>query len=276
MFYMVNDSSSATFQLGFIEKEDVAVTLLEGNSVKGVLHKKELLCTTQEEAWMKLCEVVMRFRSSGYRCAPLPSIANFIPPTDPYQGVFPVELTGVHVTFGELSAEQFAAGLDRLGAAAKALEGDKTGITVTATDASVEILSSGVRTRLSKLSLAEWETMPNRARELFEDRKFIDSQTLLPTGEGSWWFPTQSGVLDIYLRAFLGGLADAGGSFTCKGDEWWSFTPKKPFEIAAVRQMPWYSKMPNLYQTIVNAGLLGAASTPRVVAPARTGISFFL
>ena len=45
MFYLVNGSSAATFQLGFIEKDDVAVTLLEGNSVKGVLHKKELLCT---------------------------------------------------------------------------------------------------------------------------------------------------------------------------------------------------------------------------------------
>lgn len=276
MFYLVNDSSAATFQLGFIEKDDVAVTLLEGNSVKGVLHKKELLCTTQEEAWMKLCGEVARYQSSGYRCAPLPAIANFVPPFDPYCSEFPVELTGVHVTFGELSTKQFEAGLDRLKAAKEALEGEKTGITVTATDASIEILSGGVRTRLSKLSSEAWETMPNRARELFEDRKFIDSQTLLPTGEGTWWLPTQSGVLDIYLRAFLGGVADAGGRFTCKGDESWSFTPKKPFEISAVRQMPWFSKMPNLYQTIVNAGLLGSASTPKVAVPARTGINFFL
>lgn len=276
MFYLVNGSSAATFQLGFIEKDDVAVTLLEGNSVKGVLHKKELLCTTQEEAWLKLCEEVARYQSSGYWCAPLPAIANFVPPFDPYRGEFPVELTGVHVTFEELSTQQFEAGLDRLKAAKEALEAERTGITVTATDASIEIVSGGVRTRLSKLSSEAWEAMPNRARELFEDRKVIDSQTLLPTGEGTWWFPTQSGVLDIFLRAFLGGVADAGGRFTCKGEESWSFSPKKPFEISAVRQMPWFSKMPNLYQAIVKAGLLGSASTPIAAAPARSGINFFL
>lgn len=274
MFFLVNNSSAGTFRLGFIEKDSAAVTLLEGNSVKGVLHKAEVLCTTQEEAWRRLCEEVARYQSSGYWCKPLTNIPNFVPPFDPYRGEFPVDLTGIHVTFELLSELQFAAGLDRLKEANEALEGENTGIKVTATESSIEISSAGERKRLSKLSLAEWEAMPNRAKELFDERKVIDSQTLLPTGEGTWWVPTQGGALDIYLRAFLGGVADAGGRFTCKGDESWSFTPQKPFEISAVRKMPWYSQMPSLYNTIMKAGLLGKA--PKVVAPARTGKSFFL
>lgn len=274
MFYLENDSKAGTFRIGYIEKDEVAVTLLEGSSVKGVLHKKELLCTTQEEAWERLCKEVARYQSSGYWCKPIPNIPNFLPPPNPYRGEFPVELTGVHVTFDELSELQFSAGLDRLKMANEVLKGEGTGIKVAATDTSIEITSAGVRMQLSKLSLEAWESLPNRAKELFEDKKFIDSQTLLPTGEGAWWVPTQGGVLDIYLRAFLGGVADAGGRFTCKGDESWSFTPKKPFEKSTVRTMQWYLKMPSLYQTIINSELLGNA--PKVAGPARTGKSFFL
>lgn len=272
MFYLEN--TSRKFFLGFIERESSTITVVEGNREKGVCSKQEMLCTSSEDAWHQLSGLVCRKRAEGFIPASVPSISNYIPPQDVFMDAFVVEFSGVYVQFTELTDEQLAAGTQRLQDLHKAL--GLNGVRLAVTDGSIEISSNGASVKLCKLSQQEWDAKPARAKEIFGDRKLIDSMTLLPTGEGAWWFGTQSGVLDIYLRAFLGEAWKAGARFTASGDPYWEFQPKKPFDVDAISRMKWFQDDPSLLQTLTQSGLLGGVTLVVKPAPVATGFELFL
>lgn len=274
MFYLVGPSR--TFFLGFVEEDQPVATLLEGNSIKGITSKAEMRCETQVEAWMGLCEQVTGFLKAGYIASTFPGLEKFVPPERPFVGLFPEELKGVHVRFTSLTQEQLAAGLCRLQEVHEALTTKPKGTKLTATEYGFEFVSHHVKVALCKLSPAQWETYGVRAQEIFEDRKSIDATTLLPSGEGEWWLPTQGGLLDVYLRAFLGEVWNAGGRFTANGGESWILDVKKPFDTASVINLPWYQQYPGIFNELSKAGLLGGRKLAITPAAAPSGFSFFL
>lgn len=272
MFYLEN--ASRRFFLGFIEKDSSVFTVVEGTREKGVCSKEEMLCASPEDAWYQLSALVCRKRAEGFIPATVTSISNYVPPTDVFMDAFVMEFTGVYVQFSELSDEQLAAGIRRLQEVHAAL--GRKDVRLAVTDNSFELASNGASVKVCKLTQQEWDSMPARAKDLFGDRKSIDSSTLLPSGAGNWWFGTQSGVLDIYLRAFLGEVWNAGARFTASGDFNWEFQHKKPFDVDAVSRMNWYQDDPSLLNLLNQSGLLGGVTLVVKPAPVATGFELFL
>lgn len=274
MFYL--EQSGDSFFLGYVEENNPVAMLLGGTTTKGVTSKQEVRCETQQEAWEALCTQVALRTRNGFVTKPYPGYDRFLPPDNPFTGVYPDVHKGVRVRFTAVLDEQFKAGLDRLRDVHAVLGKEYPKVKVSVTEYGFEYSSPTHKVTLRKLSSAEWETYGTRAKEVFTDRGFVDTENLLPSGDGVWWIPTRQELLDVYLRAFLGEVSASGGRFTSDGGEEWSFNPKKPFEIASVSNMQWYRSGPSIISSLSAAKLLGGPKLSVPVVNSANTFALFL
>lgn len=275
MFYLVHRRKG--FFTGYVDGVNPVLTLHEGTAEKGITSKKEMVCNSHDEAWSNLCQHVASYRSEGYRDHPIQTISNFNAPSDPFIGVFPQELSGVLVCFSGIDDVQWSAGCKRLKDVHDSLKQglNVKGVRLAVSEGKIAIQQNGASFVVSRMSALAWEAMPSRARDQFGDRKYIDSKTLMPSGEGQCWICTGGGLLDVYLRAFLGELWTAGARFSAYGEEW-NFDPKKPFESKTVMNSVWNSKYPDALNVLNKAGLAGGLKLSVAPVAIPSSFAFFL
>lgn len=275
MFYLAHRRKG--FFIGYVDGDSPVMTLHEGTAEKGITSKKEMVCNSQAEAWSNLCQHVASYRSEGYRDQTVQTINNFIPPTAPYEGQFPEDLSGVLVSFSEIDDAQWLAGCTRLTDVHNALkQGLKAkGVRFAVSEEKIAIQLNSASFVVTRVSPQAWEAMPGRARDQFSDRKYIDSKTLMPSGAGQCWICTGDGLLDVYLRAFLGELKTSGALFTAFGEEW-HFNPLKPFDPKSVFSSRWCSQYPDALTVLNKAGLAGGMKMTVAAATATSNLGFFL
>ncbi|MBN0676112.1 hypothetical protein JTM11_34275, partial [Pseudomonas aeruginosa] len=138
-----------------------------------------------------------------------------------------------------------------------------------------EVALNGASIRKGIASVRDWETMSPKGREIFEERGFIDSTNLLPSGKGLWRFRTQESVLDVCARAFLAELNKAGAEFSVTSDSDYTLDFQRPFQRQSVQEMDWYKTFPGLLKVLEDASLLGGSRT-KVSVPTNIGMSLFL
>lgn len=273
MFYMTNPAGR--FFLGSIQVDGHALQILEGSVVKGITGKKEMLCNSDEEAWGKLCELVVSARCNGFLDRPAGECTFADTSATYFTSDFPMQLRGIYVAVSSCTPEQFAKGLDRVQAVLESLQGTKEVVRLKSNGLVLELTAKDASFRVSIADEPTWGSMPAKAKEMFEERGAIDSVMLLPSGKGLWRFGTQEGVLDVYVRAFLAALWTAGAKFGIRSDATFNYDPKKPFERATCSAMDWYHSDPQILTNLERDDLTGGA-TMKVVAIQTSGLSLFL
>lgn len=273
MFYLTNDSGRFIAVRGDVNT--FLVTVWEGSVMRGVSGKKELLCGTAEEAWEHVCAQVADARSNGYSSQPIDHSPVELDAAQSIVAEFDLLSRGIYVRVKSCTAEQFNEGLAHLENVVRVLIDAGHPLAFRMVGNEFEVALNGASIRKGIASVRDWETMSPKGREIFEERGFIDSTILLPSGKGLWRFRTQESVLDVCARAFLAELNKAGAEFSVTSDSDYTLDFQRPFQRQSVQEMDWYKTFPGLLKVLEDASLLGGSGT-KVSVPTNIGMSLFL
>lgn len=273
MYYLTNHAGR--FIAARADLNTFLITFWEGSTARGVSGKQELACESALEAWEQLCAHVAEARSNGYSPEPIAHSPVDLDAAEAIIDQFALRSRGVYVQVESCTAEQFEKGLAHLENVVRALLDAGHNLAFRMTGQRFELASNSSSICIGIASEREWETISQKARDIFEERSFIDSTQLLPSGKGLWRFLTQESILDVCVRAFLGELKVAGAVFSMTSDADYSFDPLRPFQRQAIQEMDWYRNSPAVIKVLEDAGLVGGIKR-KLVVPTDVGMSLFI
>lgn len=248
MFYLTGRNGA--FLAGYVHPVERGFVFLEGTESKGVTKKFEASALSKEDAWDYLCEQVVAARADGYVDGDLVD-AKVARDAESYQGVFPVELRGVYAHVDECNEHHFRAGASRLEEVTK-LSSAHIGVEAQIFDRFIRIKIGKHSIEFGLADLLSWNSMSSKGRELCEEKGFVDSSKLLPSGKGLWHFKSEETVLDVCVRAFLAGAISAGARIRLSADAAWRFTEEAPFHLGDVKDLAWATAFPKLQIQLAN------------------------
>ncbi|HHH9441247.1 TPA: hypothetical protein ACP32N_003184 [Pseudomonas aeruginosa] len=273
MFYLTNESGR--FIAVQADVQSFLMTVWEGSVSRGVSGKKELQCVAAEEAWEHVCAQVTEARSNGYSIKPVELSPVRLDLANSIVMEFSLKHRGVYARISSCSSEQFSSGLAHLEDVVRVLIDNGYPLAFRLVGNAFEVAYNGTSIRAGIASQREWETISPKAREIFEERGFIDSSQLLPSGNGLWRLKTQESVLDVCARAFLAELRRAGAVFEVESDAAYTLDLMRPFQRLAIQEMDWYRKSPTVLKVLEDADLLGPVKV-KAETKADIGMSLFL
>ncbi|HBO6302910.1 TPA: hypothetical protein L4741_002458 [Pseudomonas aeruginosa] len=273
MYYLTNEAGR--FKAVQADVNSFLMTVWEGNVGHGVSGKKELQCSSAEEAWGHVCAQVTEARSNGYSPQPIETSQLKLNLANAVVMEFALKHRGIYTRVNSCTTSQFNSGLAQLEEVVRVLIDAGFPLGFRMAGNAVEVAFNGTAIRIGIASEREWATMSPKAREIFEERGFIDSSILLPSGKGLWRLKTEESVLDVCVRAFLAELKKAGAEFEVESDAAYTLDPLRPFQRQHIEEMDWYRGAPQVLKVLENADLLGPVKM-KVETVIDLGMSLFL
>lgn len=250
MFYI--HDSEGSYIVGYVEKGSTEAVMHYGFRDR-YLRKELAFHDTTEEAYQVLCMQMHKARLNGWEDRDVALSPIDLP--ECVRDALPASARGVYAQVNSCNQQQFEAGQTMLQAAVGALS-ETFPVSLICDAGGFCVKSNGGAVKVTFLSDAVWETYPLKLKEITTARGFFDSSSLMPSGVGRLGFSTCETGLDIFVRAFLAGMIQAGADVTVTGDCDWAFKADQPFDKAQVMGLDWYNNTAlALYDKLVEADL---------------------
>lgn len=257
MFYLLGRKGA--FLAGHVSVSEPGYVWFEGFQSKGVTKKFEASADTYDDAWDRLCALVVDAKADNYIDGDLAD-AKVVFSHESFQGVFPERLRSVYAVVEHCDAVHFQAGASRLEEVAELVK-THTGIEVLVSERLIRMKHGNQTLQFGLADLRSWEAMSNKGRELCEEKGFVDAIHLLPSGMGLWHIQTQESVLDVCIRAFMAGAIASGAKISFRSDCSWLFSEGLPFFQRDVKDLAWVKAYPSLqFQLASNVTVAPAMS----------------